>query len=61
MSQILLVLAVIFSQGISALPPAWLDTLVYVVLATTVLSGIDYVWTWGWRAWNRKRGSGRFP
>lgn len=59
--QILLVVAVIFSQGVTTLPPAWLDTLVYVVLATTVLSGIDYVWTWGWRAWNKKHGSGRFP
>lgn len=31
---------------------AWLT---YVVLATTVLSGIDYVWTWGRRAWRAKR------
>jgi len=61
MSQILLVLAVIFSQGVSTLPPVWLDTLVYAVLATTILSGMDYVWTWGWRAWNKKHGTGRFP
>lgn len=59
--QILLVLAVIFSQGVTPLPGLWLDTLVYVVLATTILSGMDYVWTWGWRAWNKKHGTGRFP
>lgn len=29
--------------------------LVYLVLATTVLSGADYVWTWGRRAWGAKR------
>lgn len=61
MSQILLVLAVIFSQGFSSLPAVWLDALIYTVLATTILSGVDYVWTWGWRAWNKNRGSGRFP
>jgi cardiolipin synthase len=61
LSQILLVVAVIFSQGFRALPPEWLEFLVYMVLATTLLSGADYVWTWGWRAWNKKRGSGRFP
>lgn len=61
LSQILLVVAVIFSEGFRALPPEWLEFLVYMVLATTLLSGVDYVWTWGWRAWNKKRGSGRFP
>ena len=56
-----MVVAVIFSEGFRALPPEWLEFLVYMVLATTLLSGVDYVWTWGWRAWNKKRGSGRFP
>ena len=60
-SQILLVVAVIFSEGFRALPSEWLEFLVYMVLATTLLSGADYVWTWGWKAWNKKRGSGRFP
>lgn len=61
LSQLLLVMAVLFNYGAQTLPPGWLDALVYTVLATTVLSGADYVWTWGWRAWNKKRGSGRFP
>lgn len=30
---------------------AWLT---YLVFATTVLSGIDYVWTWGRRAWRAR-------
>lgn len=61
LSQLLLVVAVLFNYGAQVLPAGWLDVLIYAVLATTVLSGIDYVWTWGWRAWNKKRGSGRFP
>lgn len=61
LSQLLLVVAVLFNYGAQALPTGWLDILFFCVLATTLLSGMDYVWTWGWRAWNKKRGSGRFP
>ena len=61
LAQLLLVLAVLFERGVMALPPGWLETLIYVVLATTLLSGFDYVWTWGWRAWNKRHGTGRFP
>ena len=53
-AQILLVLAVIFSQGIRELPVLWLDLITYSVLATTLWSGFDYVWTWGRRAWNKR-------
>ena len=53
-AQILLVLAVIFSQGIRELPLLWLDIITYSVLATTLWSGLDYVWTWGRRAWNKR-------
>lgn len=61
LSQLLLVVAVLFHYGAHILPAGWLDILIYSVLATTLLSGADYVWTWGWRAWNKKHGSGRFP
>ena len=53
-AQILLVLAVIFSQGMYVLPALWLDILIYSVLATTLWSGFDYVWTWGRRAWFKR-------
>ena len=53
-AQILLVLAVIFSQGIHELPALWLDIITYSVLATTLWSGVYYVWTWGRRAWNKR-------
>lgn len=53
--QLLLVLAVVFSKGVTALP-GWLPALlVGAVAATTVLSGCHYVWTWGRRAVHRGR------
>jgi len=61
LSQLVLVVAVLFNYGAQLLPTGWLELLIHGVFATTLLSGIDYVWTWGWRAWNKKRGSGRFP
>lgn len=58
-AQIVFVLAVVFYHGDFALTPWIIEALVYIVLATTVLSGLDYVWTWGRRALNilRQKGS----
>ncbi|MGD2055816.1 MAG: CDP-alcohol phosphatidyltransferase family protein [Gammaproteobacteria bacterium] len=53
-AQILLVMAVMFAQAVVAVPVAWLEILTYSVLATTLWSGLDYVWTWGRRAWLRR-------
>ena len=53
-TQILLVLTVMFSLGIKTLPALWIDILLYSVLATTLWSGIDYIWTWGKRAWQKR-------
>jgi cardiolipin synthase (CMP-forming) len=54
LAQILLVLAVMFSQAIRELPSIGMDALIYGVLLTTLWSGLDYVWTWGRRAWLRR-------
>ena len=53
LAQILLVLSVLFSQAVAALPGWWIDALIYGVLVTIVWSGAGYVWTWGRRAWKR--------
>jgi cardiolipin synthase len=53
-AQILLVLAVMFSQAFWQLPALWMDALIYGVLLLTLWSGFDYVWTWGRRAWLRR-------
>jgi cardiolipin synthase len=52
-AQILLVLAVMFSHSVQALPFLLINVLLYSVLATTIWSGLDYVWIWGRRAWSR--------
>ena len=52
-AQVLLVLAVLYSSGIQALPVMLMDVLLYGVLVTTLWSGFDYVWTWGRRAMQR--------
>ena len=54
-TQIFLVLAVMFSQSVQALPFLWIDILLYGVLATTIWSGLDYVWIWGRRAWSLRK------
>jgi cardiolipin synthase len=53
-AQILLVLAVMFSEAFQPLPALWMDALIYGVLLLTLWSGFDYVWTWGRRAWLRR-------
>lgn len=52
-AQVLLVLAVLYSSGVQALPVMLMDVLLYGVLVTTLWSGFDYVWTWGRRAMQR--------
>ncbi len=52
-TQIVLVLAVMFSQAVKALPFLWMDVLLYCVLVTTLWSGVDYVWRWSRRAWRK--------
>jgi hypothetical protein len=42
-----------FSAAVQALPYLWMDVLLYSVLATTLWSGIDYVWRWSRRAWRK--------
>jgi len=54
--QIVLVIAVIVHHGFFALPGAAVDTLIYLVLLTTVWSGMSYVWIWGRRALKVSRG-----
>jgi cardiolipin synthase len=54
LAQILLVLAVMYSQAIQPLPSFWMDVLISSVLLTTLWSGLDYVWTWGRKAWLRR-------
>ncbi|HED40798.1 MAG TPA: CDP-alcohol phosphatidyltransferase family protein [Chromatiales bacterium] len=49
-AQILLGFLVVLSMSLLPLSEQWIDGLIYFVLATTLLSGADYLWTWGRRA-----------
>lgn len=56
-AQILLGVAAVFSAGVYSLPAVLIDGMIWLVLATTVVSGVDYVWTWGVRACRARAGS----
>jgi len=51
--QILLVVLVMLDAGVRALPDPLIATLVWLCLATIVVSGAQYVWIWGRRARTR--------
>jgi len=52
--QIIYLVMLIASQGILSVPADWIEYAVYAVAATTTISGLEYVWTWGLRAWSVK-------
>jgi cardiolipin synthase (CMP-forming) len=53
-AQIMLGLLTVFSAGVYALPEQLMDWLILFVLGTTLLSGLDYMWIWGRRAWRAR-------
>jgi cardiolipin synthase len=55
--QILLVLIVMFSQVID-LNQLIIDSILWLVVVTTLLSGYAYINKWGRRAWNISKGKG---
>ncbi|MFC1747868.1 CDP-alcohol phosphatidyltransferase family protein [Pseudomonadota bacterium] len=53
--QITLVLMLVLSNGVYTLPETLIVILLYGVCITTILSGLDYVWTWGRRAFSGRQ------
>ena len=47
---------VISSQGVIDIPESWINFALYAVAATTSISGLEYIWTWGFKAWDIKKG-----
>ena len=47
--QLLLTVIVIYNQ-IGFVPQPWLEGLITIVALTTLLSGISYIWRWGYDA-----------
>jgi len=54
-SQIVLVLAVVLDRGLWSLPGWSIDGLIWLVMATTLASGVNYVWVWSRLAMAHKR------
>ena len=50
LAQIVLVLAVVLDRGLIELPGVLLQGMIWLVYATTVASGVNYVWVWSRRA-----------
>ncbi|MCK5639750.1 MAG: CDP-alcohol phosphatidyltransferase family protein [Gammaproteobacteria bacterium] len=48
--QISLVVVMLFSLWISNTPPWLVESLAYTVIASTLLSGLNYMWVWGRQA-----------
>lgn len=53
--QIGLLTMVLINLGLAPLPADWLLVGLMIVSFSTVLSGLDYVWTWGRRCWEQQR------
>ena len=53
-SQIVMVLMVVFSLSILEISSTFITIFVYFVFLTTVLSGLDYIITWGVKAWQNR-------
>lgn len=54
-AQIVLVLAVVVDQLVTLSAQSVVESLIYVVAATTIASGVGYVWDWGRRAHQTKK------
>ena len=53
--QILLLLTTLWQGGFQSVPPHWMNGLIYLVAATTIVSGIQYVTHWGKQFFREKK------
>ncbi len=52
LAQIVLVLSVVLDRGLMPLPDLFISAMIWLVVLTTLASGINYVWVWSRRAAN---------
>ncbi len=55
-AQIILALAVVMSMDVFQIPRELIQLMIYIVLATTVISGVDYLFNWGYQAVRSRSG-----
>lgn len=51
--QVFYLVVVLVHQELFPLPEAWLLYLVYSVAGTVLISGIEYIWVWGMKSWQK--------
>lgn len=54
-AQLLCGLIVVLSLSVLEIEQQTLQTIFQIAFATTILSGADYVWTWGHKAWQARQ------
>lgn len=52
--QIVYLVMLISSEGVVAIPTGWIEFVLYAVAATTTISGLEYIWVWGFKAWDNQ-------
>ncbi|HIL92177.1 MAG TPA: CDP-alcohol phosphatidyltransferase family protein [Cycloclasticus sp.] len=52
--QIIYLVMLISSQQLLDISATWIEFALYSVAATTAISGLEYLWVWGMKAWNIK-------
>lgn len=52
--QIVYLVMLIASQQLLPISTAWINFALYAVAATTAISGLEYIWVWGLKAWDIK-------
>jgi cardiolipin synthase len=50
--QIVYLVMLIASQQLLDISATWIEFALYSVAATTAISGLEYIWLWGLKAWN---------
>ena len=58
LTQILLVLLLLWSSGVQLVTPWLVVGMTWLVVFTTIISGIDYVYTWSRKAWKQSHDAG---
>ena len=52
--QIVYLVMLISSKGVIAISASWIEFAMYSVAATTTISGLEYIWAWGFKTWSAK-------
>lgn len=58
LAQIMLVLLLLWGSGVAPVDPWWVVFMTWLVVLTTLLSGLEYVLIWGRKAWRGKNDAG---